>query len=145
MKKFVFRLENLLKYRHRALQATERKLAIQNQKYNAVIESIAQCEYEKERTYMIYGTEKSPIEDLRQAEIYRRGLQQRIDLHRKELTVLEKARAAAQSEYLQQKKYYRALEILKEKELNAYKVKKNRYTEKVLDDVLLAQKYAENL
>ncbi len=145
MKKFVFRLENLLKYRHRALQAKERELAIQNQKYNAVAESIAQCEYEKERTYMVYGTEKSPIEDLRQAEIYRRGLQQRIDLHKKELIVLEKSRESAQSEYLQQKKYYRALEILKEKELNAYKVKKNRYTEKVLDDVLLAQKYAENL
>lgn len=145
MKKFVFRLENLLKYRRRALQTTERKLAIQSQKYNAVMESIAQCEYKKERTYMIYGTEKSPIEDLRQAEIYRQGLQQRIDLHKKDLIVLEKARSEAQSEYLQQKKYYRALEILKEKELNGYKVKKNRYTEKVLDDVLLAQKYAENL
>lgn len=146
MRKFVFRLESLLKYRQVTLHEAEQQLALQNQKYTLILESIAQCQDEQRKMFMVYGTEKNPIQDMGRAEIYRQGLQSRIDSHKKELSVLEKTRATAQAAYLQQKKYHRALELLKEKELHAYKIKKNRYTEKVLDDVLLlAQKYTENL
>lgn len=145
MKKFVFRLENLLKYRHRTLQEAEQNLAVQNNKYSFIIQKIEECHEENHKMFMVYGAEKSVIQDMRQAELCRQGLQQRIELCQKELKVLEKTRATAQVDYLHQKKYHRALELLKEKELDEYKLKKNRYTEKVLDDVLLAQKYADDL
>ncbi|MGL4523943.1 MAG: hypothetical protein ACRCVN_00265 [Spirochaetia bacterium] len=144
MKKFEFRLENLLGYRRQLLDSAEKLLAIENQKCQHLIDEIQSCQDNARDSLMIYTTQRTQMGDLRQAEIYRQALKQRAESHKKELLIVEESKKVVQQRYIEQKRSHRAIELLKEKELNAYKLKKRRYTEKVLDDVLLANKYSED-
>lgn len=142
MEAFKFKLEKILELRTTLAKASEQALMRKNVQINAIKKNI------EDKTRLRLSIRKTTdyrsktIEDMRLEADYESRLLVEIKKLENETTVLETEKVSLQYDYLEKTKQKRVLELLKEKELKEYKTKRNRYHEKVMDD-LISSRYTK--
>ncbi len=145
MEAFRFRLGKLLDYRSRLAHEAKILLGAKVQQCNIIRNDILTLQKEQNMVYLNYSTRLTDIDTLRYVENYRMAITQKIEKLVADLqfheTMADKLREQYKLAYQKEK----VLEKIKEKKMQEYQIKKQRYQEKILDDILLHKKNADNV
>lgn len=140
MKKFSFKFESVLKQRKireqeslRVLGQAQSELQSLQQEKNLLQKNLDEALLRRESL----GKTAVPVLSFHLEESFIQGTKQRISRTEQYISRATKAVERALRTYLLARKQSRAIELLREKELEEFKNERNQYEQKVLDDVTL--------
>lgn len=133
MKKFEFRLEKVLKFRRLVKAEKERELKEAQNKYNQSLTLLRNCESAATNEEFGTGGVQSGLQVL-MAGLFATRMHVDINRIREELILLEKLVDEAMERYIEASKEAKALELLKEKKKEEYKLARGKEEDSIIDE-----------
>jgi flagellar FliJ protein len=135
MEAFKFRLEKILQYRENIAKESEKRLAYKAQQCEKLYQQLKAIENERRTSFMIHGSSRE-LATMQQAALRHEGLRFQAAKIKTELEYLEKEKEVLRRDYVSKLKDQKVILSLKEKKYQQYKVEKQRYDERVVDDII---------